>query len=269
MKKATNKKSSAAKSRFWQVVISATIIINGSANQANALNLVKFVGEIRQGANSFIDQIRNNPTISSILKQANQITTLFGPEIKKITNISQADFDKIQGVLGQISPKEAKEAIDNRQATPETAPTTLHQGKSSLAASELAADRELGLEAQKIRKQNIEEAAQLSDSTNSEVVASQASAQEAQSANSSQDILKILSKQSSNQTAILAAQARLLALQNNNMQDLKTQMAVVNQANASFERRQEGEVQKKIIEQQETSAATIQNKVRSYVQEGY
>jgi hypothetical protein len=263
------KKLSPTKARFWQIVIIATTIITGSAHQASALDLGKIVGEIRQGANSFINQIRNNPTISSVLKQVNEITTLFGPEIQKITNISQADFDKIQGVLGQLSPREAKEAVDNKKTTPEAAPTTLHHGKSSLAASELAADRELGLEAQKIRKQNIEEAAQLADGANSEAVASQASAQESQSAKSSQDILKILSKQSSNQTVILAAQARLLALQNNNMQDVKTQMAVINQANASFERRQEGEVQKKIIDQNESYAAAIQNKVRSYVQEGY
>jgi hypothetical protein len=269
MKKSTNKKSSSVKSRFWQMVIIVTMIVGGSATQASAFDLGKFVGEIRQGANSFLDQIRNNPTISSILKQVNEITTLFGPEIQKITNISQADFDKLQGVLGQMSPREAKEAIDNKKTTPEAAPTTLHHGKSSLAASELAADRELGLAAQKIRKQNIEEAAQLSDGANSEAAASQNSAQESQSANSSQDVLKILSRQSSNQSAIMAAQARLLALQHSNMQDLKTQMAVINQANASFERRQEGEVQKKIIEQQETSAAAIQNKVRSYVQEGY
>jgi hypothetical protein len=263
------KKISPAKAHFWQIVIIATTIISGSATQASAFTLGGIVGEIRQGANSFINQIRNNPTISSVLKQVNEITTLFGPEIQKITNISQADFDKIQGALGQLSPRAAKEAVDNKKTTPEAAPTTLNNGKSSLAASELAADRELGLEAQKIRKQNIEEAAQLSDGANSEAAASQASAQESQSAKSSQDILKILSKQSSNQTVILAAQARLLALQNNNMQDVKTQMAVINQANASFERRQEGEVQKKIIDQNESYAAAIQNKVRSYVQEGY
>jgi hypothetical protein len=103
----------------------------------------------------------------------------------------------------------------------------------------------------------------------SEIYESQASAEQAQSASSSQDILKLLAKQSSNQSAILAAQVRLLALQNNNAQDLKTQMAVMNQANASFERRQEGEVQKKIIEQHEASVSTVKNKVRSYLQEGY
>jgi hypothetical protein len=263
------KKTSATKARFWQIVIITITIISGSATPSSAFTLGGIVKEIKQSANSLIDQVRNAPGISDVLKKVNEITTLFGPEIQKITNISQADFDKIQGVLGQLSPSAAKEAIDNKKATPESAPTTLHQGKSSLAASELAANQELSLEAQKIRKQNIEEAAQLSDNANSELAASQASAQEAQSANSSQDILKLLSKQSSNQTAILAAQARLIALQNNNMQDLKTQMAVVNQANASFERRQEGEVQKKIIDQQESAAAAIKNKVRSYVQTEY
>jgi hypothetical protein len=263
------KKIPPTKARFWQVVIVVVTIISGSATQASAFDLKKIVGDIRQEANSIINQIRKNPGISEVLKKVNEITDLFGPEIQKITNISQADFDKIQGVLGQLSPSAAKEAIDNKKTTPESAPTTLHQGKSSLVASELAANQELSLEAQKIRKQNIEEAAQLSDSAISEAALSQASAEESQAANSSQDILKILTKQSSNQTAVLAAQARLLALQHNNMQDVKTQMAVINQANASFERRQEGEVQKKIIEQQETSAAAIRNKVRSYLQEGY
>lgn len=269
MKKATTKKSSLVKARSWQIAIIVTMIVSGSASQASAFNLGQVVGDIRQQANSLIDQIRNNPAISSILKEVNNITNLFGPEIQKITNISQEDLDKIKGVLGQLSPSETKEAVDNKKATPESAPTTLNQGKTALAASELAADRELSLAAQKIRKKNIEEVSQISDSTNSEVYESQTSAKQAQSANSSQDILKLLAKQSSNQSAILAAQVRLLALQNNNTQDLKTQMAVMNQANASFERRQEGEVQKKIIEQHEASVSTVKNKVRSYLQEGY
>jgi hypothetical protein len=263
------KKTSSTKARFWQIVIITTTIISGSATPSSAFTLGGIVKEIKQGANSLIDQIRNAPGISDVLKKANEITTLFGPEIQKITNISQADFNKIQGVLGQLSPSAAKEAIDNKKTSPEAAPTTVHQGKGALAASELAADQELGLEAQKIRKQNIEEAAQLADGANTAAAASENSAQESQSANSSQNILKLLSKQSGNQAAILAAQTRLLALQHNNMQDVKTQMAVVNQANASFERRQEGEVQKKIIDQNESYAAAIQNKVRSYVQEGY
>jgi hypothetical protein len=76
--------------------------------------------------------------------------------------------------------------------------------------------------------------------------------------------LKILAGQQSNQAAINAAQVRLAALQNANLQAIKTQLAISNQANASFERRQQGDNQQKTLREQEKNLLTIQNIIRNY-----
>ena len=53
--------------------------------------------------------------------------------------------------------------------------------------------------------------------------------------------------QNSNQSAINVAQLRLLALQNSDLQSIKTQLVVTNQANASTARISQGEFQKEIL----------------------
>jgi hypothetical protein len=73
-----------------------------------------------------------------------------------------------------------------------------------------------------------------------------------------------LANQNSSQAAINAAQLRLLALQNNNLQVIKTQLAVANQANASNESRMQGETQRRVLQEDDKSIAILEEAKLKY-----
>jgi hypothetical protein len=136
-----------------------------------------------------------------------------------------------------------------------------------LGTTTSAADSALSKEAQEADKKTLEDGGEMVKSAETTASDSADNADAAQQANSSQDVLKILASQQSNQAAINAAQLRLAALQNANLQAIKTQLAVANQANASFESRLQGDAQAKALKEQERVASiaiTTKDKYRSF-----
>jgi hypothetical protein len=267
MKRNIKSKRSNAKSRIWGTVLIATLLVGGTAQQAQAIDLLKTFGDLRKSADSLLYQFKSNPTISSILGVVNQITNTFSTEIQRFTNISDADLNKIKGVLGVLAPSETKKAITQKQPPASTIPGVTAENQAALGTTTSTADSALSKEAQQADKKSLEEGSEMVKSAETIASDSADNADAAQQANSSQDVLKILASQQSNQAAINAAQLRLAALQNANLQAIKTQLAVANQANASFESRLQGEAQAKALREREkitNIAITTKDKYRSF-----
>jgi hypothetical protein len=267
MKKNAKPKPSKAKPKIWGTVLIATLLVGGTAQQAQAIDIAKTFGNLRKSADSLLFQFKNNPTVSSILGTLNQITNTFSTEIQRFTNISNADLNKVKGVLGILAPSETKKAIAQKQPAANIIPGVTAENQAALGTTTSAADSALSKEAQEADKKTLEDGSEMVKSAETIASDSADNADAAQQANSSQDVLKILASQQSNQAAINAAQLRLAALQNANLQAIKTQLAVANQANASFESRLQGEAQAKALKEQEritSIAITTKDKYRSF-----
>jgi hypothetical protein len=253
------------KSRLWIIGIVTTLMIGGFSSNAHAIDILQAINDLKKGANSLIEEFKNNPAVVSIVTKLNDISTMYMPEIQKITNLSNADADKIKGVLGQLAPKEAAQAVDNQaKQQPSTTTNTSTDSKVSSATTTIAAQQGLSKEAQENNKKVSEEVSILVDNSESAAFDSTTSADEAQYLSSSQDVLKVLSRQAGNQSAQTAAQIRIAAFQNSNLQEIKTQLAASNQANASFEKRQEGKAQEEEIQKYAKSMGIIANNRRNY-----
>jgi hypothetical protein len=267
MKTKFKPKPSKAKSRIWGTMLIATLLLGGTAQQAQAIDLVKTFGDLRKSADSLLYQFKNNPTVSSILGTLNQITSTFSTEIQRFTNISNADLNKVKGVLGVLAPNETKKAIEQQQPAANTIPGVTAENQAALGTTTSTADSALSKEAQEADKKSLEESSDMVKSSENIASDSADNADAAQQADSSQDVLKILASQHSNQAAINAAQLRLAALQNANLQAIKTQLAVANQANASFESRLQGEAQAKALKEREKAmniAVTTRDKYSNF-----
>ena len=187
------------------------------------------------------------------------------PEIQKFTGLSTEDLNKAKGILNILAPSEAKKAIEEQKAKAKTKSTVTNSDHTvALSGSQATSNNVLSKEAQEADKKVLDEISDLVQNTQDLAEYTSNSADSAQDANSSQDVLKILAGQSSNQAAINAAQVRLAALQNANLQAIKTQLAIANQANASFERRQQGDNQQQALREQQKNLLTIQNIIRNY-----
>jgi hypothetical protein len=271
MKENIKKKS---KPKIWMTVIITTLLICGTAQQSSAINLnptqllgnlKSGVDSLRKGADNLINQLKNDSTISQILGGLNQVTSIFLPEIQKFTGLSTEDLNKAKGILNILAPSEAKKAIEEQKAKAKTNSTITNSDHTvALSGSQSTSNNVLSKEAQEADKKVLDEISDLVKGAQDLSESTSDSANSAQEANSSQDVLKILASQQSNQAAINATQVRLAALQNANLQSIKTQLAIANQANASFERRQQGDNQQKSLREQEKNLLTIQNIIRNY-----
>jgi hypothetical protein len=251
--KIKNKKSAKVKTRIIGAALITTLLLGGTASQASAFNPLQFIGDLKKKADSFLFSIKNDPTISKILGEINQVATIFLPQIQQFTNLSNADINKIKGALNVLAPSETQRAIDEKEKASKTPSVLPSQGTASRTASSVAAESVLSKESQELEVKNLDQISKLVEESTQAAENSAASSYTAQEVDSSQDVLKILSSQNSNQSAINAAQLRLLALQNSNLQAIKIQLAVANQANANTAGIAQGETQKKILQEQEKS----------------
>jgi hypothetical protein len=250
-RKITKKKSAKVKSRILGVVLITTLLVGGTASQASAFNPLQFIGDLKKKADSFLFNIKNDPTISKILGDINQVATIFLPQIQQFTNLSNADINKIKGALNVLAPSETQKAIDEKEKASKTPSVLPSKGVAAQTATSVAAESVLSKESQELEVKNLDQISKLVEESTKAAEDSAASSYTAQEVDSSQDVLKILASQNSNQSAINAAQLRLLALQNSNLQAIKVQLAVANQANANTASIAQGETQKRILQEQE------------------
>jgi uncharacterized protein YdbL (DUF1318 family) len=266
VKNKAKKKPGKAKSRFLIMALISTILVGGTASQASAatFNPLQFIGDLKKKADSFLFSIKNDPAISKILGEINEVTNIFLPQIQRFTNISNADINKVKGVLNVLAPSDTQRAIDEKEKASKSPSVIPSEQQASRAATSTASNTVLSKEAQELDKKNLTEISDLVQSSGDALTASSKSADAAQEASSSQDVLKILASQNSNQAAINAAQLRLLALQNNNLQAIKTQLAVANQASASNESRIQGETQRRVLQDDSKSIAAMEEAIIKY-----
>lgn len=260
------KKPAKAKSRILIVALISAILVGGTASQASAIafNPLQFIGDLKKKADSFLYSIKNDPAISKILGEINEVTSIFLPQIQRFTNLSNADINKVKGVLNVLAPSATQKKIDEKEKASKSPSVIPSEQQASRAATSTASESVLSKEAQELDKKNLSEISDLVQESGDAASVSSESADAAQQAESSQDVLKILSSQNSNQAAIQAAQLRLLALQNNNLQAIKTQLAVANQANASNESRMQGETQRRILQDDSKSIAAMEEAIIKY-----
>ncbi len=249
-------KTKKIKSRILITALITSLLLGGTASQANAgFNPLQFVGDLKKKADSFLFSIKNDPTISKILGEINQVATIFLPQIQQFTNLSNADINKIKGALNVLAPSETQRAIDEKEKAAKNPSVLPSQGVAAQTASSVAAESVLSKESQEIEVKNLDQISKLVEESAKAAEDSAASSNTAQEVDSSQDVLKILASQNSNQSAINAAQLRLLALQNSNLQTIKIQLAVANQANANTANIVQGETQKRILQEQEKTVS--------------
>jgi hypothetical protein len=259
--KTTKKKSPKVKFRIIGITLMTALLLGGTLSQSSSANPLQFIGILKKKADSFLYGIKNDPTISKILGEVNQVATMFLPQIQQFTNISNADINRVKGVLNVLAPSETQRAIDEKEKASKSPSVVSSQSQAARAGTSAASDTVLSKEGQELDQKNLSEISDLVKESGEAASTSSESADAAQEASSSQDVLKILATQNSSQAAINAAQLRLLALQNNNLQAIKTQLAVANQANASNESRAQGETQRRVL-QEDSKAIAIMEEAR-------
>jgi hypothetical protein len=265
MKIRSKTKPTKVKSRILMAALITSLLLGGTASQANAgFNPLQFIGDLKKKADSFLYSIKSDPTISKILGEINSVANILLPQIQQFTNMSNADINKVKGVLNVLAPSDTQKAIDEKEKASKTPSVISSQSQATRAATSTASETVLSKEAQELDQKNLSEISDLVKESGEAASASSESADAAQEASSSQDVLKILANQNSSQAAIHSAQLRLLALQNNNLQAIKTQLAVANQANANNESRAQGETQEKILKSQEQIISQLKEMEKRY-----
>jgi hypothetical protein len=263
MSKKTIKSKSHLKAKAIAVGMLSTVLLVVAAPSARAINNVFSGGTLSSSANKLVEDFKNNSIIKNIVDLYNQIPTQLLPAIQKITGISSGDFQKITGVMGLLTPTESKQAIDDKGSTTQV---VSKEGQAAAVNAQTAADAGIGKEAQEADKKDLEDASNLSDGGENAATESHDIASTAQKETSSQNILKLLATQHSNQSLINASQLRIGALNNKNLQAIKAQLAISNQSSASQQRIQLSKSQQESLQKERQDNATITNRYRSYDQ---
>jgi hypothetical protein len=236
----------------WKVGLLTTIITGLFSSRVLALDVT-----------SLLQQLRNNPVLTSLVQELNKISTVFLPAIKNLIHLSDTDFNNITGVLGQMAPKETQEAVE-RTAAQSALNTSYYETIAAAVISEFTSNQALSKEAQEKNKGIAEVNQQLVDATTNTAADSQQIALDSESAQSSQDVLKNLSKQIASGSEQTAALSKLLAAQHAKTEETQVQLAALNQSQASLLKLQAGRDQEETLSNRNTRMASAYNRMRSY-----
>ena len=201
--------------------------------------------------------------VGTVINAVSQITTIaesFSNVIANFSNIT--DVKGLTGALGQFSPIETISAAN--KPSPNDLAGLATAGIAEAATTSLAANQVLSKPAQEATKKTKDEMQKLDQASQDASKQVIADGQSAQGASSTQDVLKLMSSQLSGQTAIQAAQVRLLTLQNNSNQELLTQLAAANAVNASSESRKIAEERMKLDQKRQELNSLIKSMSTSF-----
>jgi hypothetical protein len=175
--------------------------------------------------------------VSTVLSAIQNIKSVADNFSSVITNLSGfTDVQSIVGALGQFAPDTAMNAVDKRPNAADSGGGTTF-GTTAQATTNVAANQVLSQQAQ---QSNLAVQNEINDlNTASKDVSDFVydKSIEVQGSDSTQEVLKGISRQISGQTDINAAQARLAVLQNNSTQTLLTQLAAANLSHSANEAR--------------------------------
>jgi hypothetical protein len=176
----------------------------------------------------------NISTVMTAIGNIKDVANTFSSVITTISGFT--DIDSIVGELKQFMPDEAMNSVDKRPNAADPGGGTTF-GTTAQATTNLAANQVLSKNAQLSNQAVQNEIGELNTAAKDVSDFVYDKSIEVQSLDSTQEVLKGISRQISGQTDINAAQARLGVLQNNSMQTLLTQLAAANLSNSSNEAR--------------------------------
>jgi hypothetical protein len=247
--------------RLGKIAAIAALMVGLFTPQARAINL-------QQWSSSLLAQLKGNSAVGGILAEFTRISQSFQDELKNMTSVTDEAIAQIRGELGQLDPTTAKTEIEERVGADSPIGQTLNQGKAAAATSALAADKVLNKEAQRFDKEKLaglltttEESAQFANNTES--IGTQA-----QSAISSQDVLKALAAQNNHRAKIEAAQVQMSMSVASDLQEIKTQMAASNQSMSEMLKYQQGERQRQLLTENEQTQASLREQFNNMTQTG-
>jgi hypothetical protein len=246
---------------FGKKAITTAVIVLG----VSAFGVVGAKAATPQGFQELANTVRTVVnTANTVINAVNQITTIadsFSNVINNFSNIT--DLNGLRGALGQFAPIETIGAVN--KPSPNDLAGLATAGVAEVATTSLAANQVLSKPAQEATKKikdEIQKIDQGAEEARERVVAD---GQSAEGASSSQDVLKRISSQLSGQSAIQAAQVRLLAVQNNSNQELLTQLAAANTVNASSESRKIAEERMKLDQKRQELNSLIKSMSASFM----
>jgi hypothetical protein len=175
--------------------------------------------------------------VSTVLNAIQNIKDVANNFSSVITNISGfTDIQSIVGALGQFSPDNAINSVDKRPNAADPGGGTTF-GTTAQATTSLAANQVLSKPAQESSQEVQKEIGELNTAAKDVSDFVYDKSIDAQNLDSTQNVLKNISRQLSGQADINAAQVRLAVLQNNSTQTLLTQLAAANLSHSSNEAR--------------------------------
>jgi hypothetical protein len=198
---------------------------------------------------------------SNILKQFSIASEALATNINNYTNIAIGDVKDLVGQWGQYDPTLLVKKIADSKSPQDYSNDVLEAGR---AANALSAGQVLSKAAQdnaaQIQKKNTE--------LNSNTVALADDVfnlgEEAQSSQSSQEILKKIARQMSGQTDINASLMQMSVLNANSNQELKMQTAAINQGIASNLEQEQGKNQKESIKELRESLSQVRSQWNNF-----
>lgn len=261
MSKEMKKSPLAVKPHPWKIAAIATVMIGLLSPNALAVNL-------QQWSSSLLEQLKGNGTVGGILAEFTRISQAFNDELKNITGITDAAIAQIKGELGQLDPTTAKEEIEENVGVDSPIGQTLNQGKAAAATSALAADKVLNKEAQRFDKEKLDDLLNTAEESATFANSAESIGTQAQSATSSQDVLKALAAQNNHRAKIEAAQVQMSMSVAFDLQEIKTQMAASNQSMSEMLKYQQGERQREMLIENEQTQASLREQFNNMTQSG-
>jgi hypothetical protein len=198
---------------------------------------------------------------SNVLKQFSIASEKLATNINNYTNIAIGDVKGLMGEWGQYDPDKLAKKVAASKSAQDYSNDVLESGR---AVNALSAGQVLSQEAQanaaKIQKENTE----LNKNTVALADDVFKLSEEAQSSQSSQEILKKVARQLSRQTDVSASLMQMSVLNANSNQELKMQTAAINQGIASNLEQEQGKNQKESIKEMSESLALIRTKLNNF-----
>jgi hypothetical protein len=196
----------------------------------------------RAGLLDDLKQLSSN--IQNVFKQFNTLSEQLATNITNYTNIATSEVQSLLGEFGQFDPEKLTQKAISSQNSKNYYNDVLATGR---AVTSSLSNRVLSQEAQKsaadLQKQN----AALNDKTIAKADEVFFQGEDAQVLDSSQQILKKLSRQLSGQADISTSLVQMSVLNATDNQELKMQAAATNQGLAKSLEQQQGENQRKFL----------------------
>jgi hypothetical protein len=251
----------AAKFHPWKIGAIITLIIGFFSPAAMA-------NGFQQWTSSVLEQLKGNATIGGMFAEFSRISEEFNNDLKSATGLTDADISAIMGDLGQLDPTKAAEKFERAAAASSPLGEAMSHSSAAAAIAAKASDTVLSEDAQKFDKKTLENLLQTAEQSVTFANSVGETGAAAQSEESSQNILKALASQNTDQARISAAQAQMLLSVATDAQKAKMQAAATNEAMSEMLTNEQRKAQKQLITENEQSQASLISQYRNIVETG-